>query len=54
MMRRIHTLGLVLLSILAGCTAPVTESGSGSGPLLIEKQGSFAAGGKVLTAPGTF
>lgn len=52
MMRRIHQLGLVLLSILAGCATPVTESGSG--PLLIEKQGSFAAGGKVLTAPGTF
>jgi hypothetical protein len=43
-----HLLSVTLLSLLAAC-ANYSE-----GPLLIQKQGSFAAGGTMTTAPGTF
>lgn len=43
-----HLLCLSLLSLLAACANP------SEGPLLIQKQGSFAAGGTMITAPGTF
>lgn len=42
--------------IAAGCagTGGQTSSRASAKPLVIQQQGSFAAGGKVLTAPGTF
>ncbi|GFM82610.1 alpha/beta hydrolase [Pseudomonas cichorii] len=43
-------LGIALLSVLAACE---THS-NGPAPLLIQEQGSFAAGGTMATAPGTF
>ncbi len=43
-----HLVCLSLLSLLAACANP------SEGPLLIQKQGSFAAGGTMITAPGTF
>jgi len=43
-----HLLCLSLLSLLAAC------ANHSEGPLLIQKQGSFAAGGTMITAPGTF
>lgn len=44
-------LGIALLSVLTACA---THSGNTAGPLLIQEQGSFAAGGTMITAPGTF
>ncbi|WP_459749139.1 alpha/beta hydrolase [Pseudomonas sp. 3A(2025)] len=44
-------LGLALFSTLVACA---THSGDTAGPLLIQEQGSFAAGGTMTTAPGTF
>jgi hypothetical protein len=44
-------LAITLASLLAACVSP---SGSTVGPLQIQEQGSFAAGGAVNTAPGTF
>jgi hypothetical protein len=42
----------------AGCAAPIaTRGGTSDGtsaPLVIQSQGSFAVGGTVVTAPGTF
>ena len=43
-------LGTTLLSLLAACASQPDSSG----PLIIEKQGSFTAGGTMTTAPGTF
>lgn len=43
-------LGLSLLGMLAACT----NQPEGSAPLLIQAQGSFAAGGTMNAAPGTF
>ena len=43
-----HLLSVTLLSLLAAC------ANHSEGPLLIQKQGSFAAGGTMITAPGTF
>lgn len=45
-----NLLGITLLSVLAACA----NQPDGSGPLLIQAQGSFAAGGTMTTAPGTF
>lgn len=44
-------LAITLASLLAACVSP---SSSTVGPLQIQEQGSFAAGGGVSTAPGTF
>jgi len=39
----------------AGCAAPIANPASGtSAPLVIQEQGSFAVGGTVVTAPGSF
>ncbi len=38
--------------ILTACAT--VKQGTSSGPLQIQEQGSFAAGGTVITAPGTF
>ncbi|MGH8503147.1 MAG: alpha/beta hydrolase [Gammaproteobacteria bacterium] len=46
-----------LLLISAGTIASVSAMGGGNGkspPLIIKEQGSFAAGGTVITNPGTF
>ncbi len=43
-----YLLSITLLSLLAAC------ANHPDGPLLIQQQGSFAAGGTVTTAPGTF
>ena len=54
-MKRAKTLvGLAVLSLLAACTTHSTSSTGASAPLQIQAQGSFAAGGAVNTAPGTF
>lgn len=47
--------GFFFLAFSVLFTACVSTKGSGSNePLLIQEQGSFAAGGTVVTAPGTF
>lgn len=47
-------LAVTTAALLAACgTGPAATEGSAE-PLLIQKQGSFAAGGAVATAPGTF
>lgn len=43
-----YLLSISLLSLLAACANHL------EGPLLIQQQGSFAAGGTMITAPGTF
>lgn len=43
-----YLLNIALLSLLAAC------ANHPDGALLIQRQGSFAAGGTVTTAPGTF
>ncbi|VFB18322.1 exported protein [Pseudomonas fragi] len=54
-MKRAKTLlSLAVLSLLAACTAHSISSTGASAPLQIQAQGSFAAGGTVTTAPGTF
>lgn len=47
--------GLFLIVFSIHFTACVSTKGNGgNGPLMIKEQGSFAAGGTVVTAPGTF
>lgn len=43
---------LITISILI--TACASTKGTGNGHLIIKEQGSFAAGGSMITAPGTF
>lgn len=45
-----HLLSLTLLSVLAGCSTQP----AGNAALMIQEQGSFAAGGTMASAPGTF
>ena len=41
--------------VAAGCAAPIANPASGaSAAIVIQEQGSFAVGGTVVTAPGTF
>jgi len=47
-------LTVALVSLLAACASPSSRPGSSAGPLLIQEQGSFAAGGTMIAAPGTF
>ncbi|WP_447791579.1 MULTISPECIES: alpha/beta hydrolase [Pseudomonas] len=42
------------LDVVIGAVALVTGACTVAGPLVIQEQGSFAAGGQVATAPGTF
>lgn len=46
----------ILLKILAICTISATllVQSAYAGPLIIREQGSFSAGGTIITAPGTF
>jgi hypothetical protein len=44
-----------LVASAMGCTPPIANrTGSAAPPLVIQEQGSFAVGGTVVTAPGTF
>ncbi|QHF39744.1 MULTISPECIES: alpha/beta hydrolase [unclassified Pseudomonas] len=45
-----NLLNFTLLSVLAACASHATAAA----PLMIQEQGSFAAGGTMITAPGTF
>lgn len=45
---------LALFGLLRFAILPLAASAGSSAPLVIEKQGSFAIGGTVVTAPGTF
>lgn len=52
-----HSFARVLLLALGAAFAPalsLAADGSGTEPLVIQKQGSFTTGGTSLTAPGTF
>jgi len=46
-------LTIMTLTSLTACTTFPAGSSSSSGPLVIQEQGSFAVGGKVLSTPGT-
>lgn len=45
-----NLLNTTLLSVLAACASHANAAA----PLMIQEQGSFAAGGTMITAPGTF
>jgi len=42
------------LTSITACTALPAGSRSSTGPLVIQEQGSFAVGGKVVSTPGTY
>jgi hypothetical protein len=45
----------IVTAIVAGCATPEAgRNGNASAPLVIQEQGSFAVGGSIVTAPGTF
>lgn len=44
----------MLCVVLAGCAATSGGASSSTGALIIQEQGSFAVGGKVIRTPGTF
>jgi hypothetical protein len=46
-------LWLIPAFLFASASAQQTRKGK-TGPLMIQEQGSFAVGGSVITAPGTF
>jgi hypothetical protein len=57
-MSRKHRKSLIAIALIAACfftsaTAPEAKK-SKPEPLMIQEQGSFAVGGSVITAPGTF
>ncbi|SDZ70840.1 Alpha/beta hydrolase family protein [Variovorax sp. YR266] len=47
-------LTIALATLLAACAAQSNAPDSTAGPLMIQAQGSFAAGGTMVTAQGTF
>ncbi|KAF1684955.1 alpha/beta hydrolase [Pseudoxanthomonas broegbernensis] len=47
-------LAIMALTSIAACTTLPGGSNSAAGPLVIQEQGSFAVGGKVVGAPGTY
>jgi len=47
-------LGVLTLTSLVACTTPPAGSMLPGGPLVIQEQGSFAVGGKVLSRPGIY
>ncbi|RYE42016.1 MAG: alpha/beta hydrolase [Hyphomicrobiales bacterium] len=54
-MNAVKTLfAVAVVSLLTACASGSGSTGSSTGPLMIQAQGSFAAGGTVATAPGTF
>src|SRR5687768_10975419 len=48
-----NVLLLIAVGVIASACATTRETGE-TRPLMIQQQGSFAAGGTVTTAPGTF
>lgn len=49
-----HLLTIMILATLTACATTGNGSRRSTGPLLIQEQGSFAVGGKVISTPGTF
>ncbi len=47
-------LTIMTLTSLAACTTLPSGSSSSTDPLVIQKQGSFAVGGKLMSTPGTY
>ena len=47
-------LTIMTLTSLAACTTLSSGPSSSSGPLVMQEQGSFAVGGKVVSRPGTY
>ncbi|GAA5233614.1 alpha/beta hydrolase [Verticiella sediminum] len=47
-------LSIMTLTSLTACTALPAGPSRSTGPLVIQEQGSFAAGGKVVSTPGTY
>lgn len=47
-------LGVLTLTSAAACTTLPAGPMRPDGPLVIQEQGSFAVGGKVLSRPGTY
>ena len=48
-------MGIAVAAALAGCAAPLADPSSRrAAPLVIQEQGSFAVGGAVVKAPGSF
>ncbi|MES2946357.1 MAG: alpha/beta fold hydrolase [Pseudomonadota bacterium] len=47
-------LAIVMLGLLGACASNSGSVDNSTGPLLIREQGSFTAGGTMVTAPGTF
>lgn len=45
-------LSIIISMLITACAS--TEESTGNGQLVIQEQGSFAVGGTVVTAPGTF
>lgn len=52
-MSRLLTPWLIAIAVLASANAQVARSGK-PGPLMIQEQGSFVVGGKIIKNPGTF
>jgi hypothetical protein len=51
--RSLLALGLIAAALLTSASAQIAKRGKPA-PLMIQEQGSFAVGGSVTTAPGTF
>lgn len=47
-------LTIMTMTSLASCTTVTTDLNSSTDPLVIQQQGSFAVGGKVVSTPGTY
>lgn len=47
-------LSIAAATLITACTTPPGAPGNASAPLSIQAQGSFAAGGTVLSTPGTY
>jgi len=53
-MRKAFSLLLFILTVLSSVQSASAQKPTRHEPIVIEKQGSFAVGGTVITAPGTF
>ncbi|MEW6371979.1 MAG: alpha/beta fold hydrolase [Pseudomonadota bacterium] len=49
-----NLLTMTLVVLLSACSTPGSSVEGSTGPLHLQAQGSFAAGGTMITAPGTF
>ncbi|EHP44499.1 hypothetical protein OR16_02380 [Cupriavidus basilensis OR16] len=52
--RILLTTAIAMTTLLTGCATDPNGPGNASGPLLIQSQGSFAVGGKVVSTPGSY